>query len=39
LLLAFDAAGIPVQGAVGDRLLVTLPPEALYDTLPREGPA
>ncbi len=32
LLLAFDAAGIAVDGAVDERLLATLPAAALYET-------
>lgn len=34
LLLAFDAAGIPVPGPVEARLLATLPPDTLFDTHP-----
>ena len=34
LLLAFDAAGIAVDGPVRARLLASLPPDALYDTHP-----
>jgi N-acetylglucosamine kinase-like BadF-type ATPase len=34
LLLAFDRAGITVRGEVGERLIATLPPEALFDTHP-----
>jgi N-acetylglucosamine kinase-like BadF-type ATPase len=39
LLLAFDRAGIPVAGEVGERLIASLPPDALFDTHPDSIPA
>jgi N-acetylglucosamine kinase-like BadF-type ATPase len=38
LLLAFDRAGIPVRGAVEERLHATLPPDTLFDTHPGSAP-
>jgi N-acetylglucosamine kinase-like BadF-type ATPase len=34
LLLAFDRGGITVGGEVGERLIASLPPDALFDTHP-----
>jgi N-acetylglucosamine kinase-like BadF-type ATPase len=38
LLLAFDRAGITVGGEVGERLIASLPPDALFDTHPGSIP-
>ena len=38
LLLAFDRAAITVGGEVGERLIASLPPDALFDTHPGSIP-
>jgi N-acetylglucosamine kinase-like BadF-type ATPase len=39
LLLAFDRAGVTVHGEVGERLIASLPADALFDTHPDSAPA